>query len=89
MGGPLHEGTLADGCATCPWHGSQFRLYDGSVVHGPATGPQPAYDARRSGDRLALRRRPKVAPPVAVAAPAARSNGQNGSSSEPADALQP
>jgi nitrite reductase/ring-hydroxylating ferredoxin subunit/uncharacterized membrane protein len=57
MGGPLHEGELSNGCVTCPWHGSVFRLEDGAVVHGPATGPQPAYDVRVSGGRVSLRRR--------------------------------
>src|SRR5215472_2203485 len=50
LGGPLHQGTLAgpaDGpCVTCPWHGSTFRLMDGTVVHGPDTARQPAFDAR-------------------------------------------
>lgn len=36
-GAPLAEGTLVDGCLRCPWHGSEFRVDDGSVVHGPAT----------------------------------------------------
>jgi nitrite reductase/ring-hydroxylating ferredoxin subunit/uncharacterized membrane protein len=44
-GGPLHEGELRDGCVVCPWHGSAFAL-DGSVVEGPATRPQPAYEVR-------------------------------------------
>jgi nitrite reductase/ring-hydroxylating ferredoxin subunit/uncharacterized membrane protein len=56
-GGPLHEGEFADGCVTCPWHASTFRLDDGSVVHGPATGPQPAYDVRAVGGRVSVRRR--------------------------------
>ncbi|MDP8938600.1 MAG: Rieske 2Fe-2S domain-containing protein [Actinomycetota bacterium] len=56
-GGPLHEGSVADGCVTCPWHGSVFRLADGGVVHGPATGPQPAYDVRVIGGRVSVRRR--------------------------------
>jgi nitrite reductase/ring-hydroxylating ferredoxin subunit len=56
-GGPLHDGEVAADCVTCPWHASSFRLDDGAVVHGPATGPQPAYDVRLEGDRLALRRR--------------------------------
>jgi nitrite reductase/ring-hydroxylating ferredoxin subunit len=30
----------------CPWHGSTFRLTDGSVVHGPATAPQPSFETR-------------------------------------------
>jgi len=30
-GGPLSDGEISDGCVTCPWHGSVFRLSDGSV----------------------------------------------------------
>ena len=56
-GGPLHEGYVADGCVTCPWHGSVFRLSDGGVVHGPATGPQPAYDIRVADGQVSVRRR--------------------------------
>ena len=45
-GGPLEEGTF-DGCyVQCPWHDSVFDLRDGSVRHGPATHPQPNYQAR-------------------------------------------
>jgi nitrite reductase/ring-hydroxylating ferredoxin subunit len=44
MSGPLSDGDLDDGCVTCPWHHSVFRLSDGSVVHGPATAPQPAFE---------------------------------------------
>jgi len=47
-GGPLDRGTLEDGCVTCPWHGSQFRLADGHVVGGPAVYDQPAYEVRRT-----------------------------------------
>lgn len=50
LGGPLHQGTLTGSgdvpCVTCPWHGSTFRLTDGTVVHGPATARQPAFDTR-------------------------------------------
>jgi nitrite reductase/ring-hydroxylating ferredoxin subunit len=50
LGGPLHQGSLSDDgngpCVTCPWHGSTFRITDGTVVHGPATARQPAFDAR-------------------------------------------
>ncbi len=56
LGGPLHEGEIGAGCVTCPWHASVFRLDDGSVVHGPATGPQPAYQVLRKDGRLWLRR---------------------------------
>lgn len=56
-GGPLHEGEIEDGCVTCPWHGSRFRLTDGAVEQGPATGPQPAFDVRERDGRLEVRRR--------------------------------
>jgi nitrite reductase/ring-hydroxylating ferredoxin subunit len=45
-GGPLDEGEFADGCVTCPWHGSTFRLEDGAVVRGPASTPEPSYETR-------------------------------------------
>ncbi|MFD7304628.1 Rieske 2Fe-2S domain-containing protein [Streptomyces pharetrae] len=64
LAGPLAEGTIADGCVECPWHGSVFRLSDGLNVRGPATAPQPAFDSRivdghievrlRRGDREAF-----------------------------------
>jgi nitrite reductase/ring-hydroxylating ferredoxin subunit/uncharacterized membrane protein len=46
LSGPLSDGELTDGCVTCPWHGSMFRLEDGSVARGPATAPQPAFETR-------------------------------------------
>ncbi|MQA98131.1 MAG: Rieske 2Fe-2S domain-containing protein [Streptosporangiales bacterium] len=50
LGGPLHQGRISgdDGLpqVTCPWHGSEFRLTDGSVVHGPATAPAPHFETR-------------------------------------------
>ncbi|MFI9341154.1 Rieske 2Fe-2S domain-containing protein [Streptomyces sp. NPDC052773] len=46
LAGPLSEGTVADGCVRCPWHGSVFRLSDGWNVRGPATSPQPAFETR-------------------------------------------
>jgi nitrite reductase/ring-hydroxylating ferredoxin subunit len=57
MSGPLSEGELsdgefADGCLTCPWHGSVFRIADGSVARGPATAPQPAFEAREAGGAI-------------------------------------
>jgi nitrite reductase/ring-hydroxylating ferredoxin subunit/uncharacterized membrane protein len=55
--GPLHEGTLHDGCVTCPWHGSTFRMSTGAVVHGPSVHPQPALDVRRREGRLEVRLR--------------------------------
>ena len=52
MSGPLSDGELADGCLTCPWHGSVFRIADGSVARGPATAPQPAFEAREAGGAI-------------------------------------
>ena len=56
-GGPLHEGPVEDGCVTCPWHGSTFRLDDGEVVHGPATAPQPGFEVRVDAGRVLVRAR--------------------------------
>ena len=47
-GGPLAEGTYADGCIECPWHGSRFRMSDGHFQRGPAVYDQPAYEIRPS-----------------------------------------
>jgi nitrite reductase/ring-hydroxylating ferredoxin subunit/uncharacterized membrane protein len=54
-GGPLHEGDIRDGCIECPWHGSRFRLDDGSVERGPAAYPQPVYEAREQHGRIEVR----------------------------------
>lgn len=55
LGGPLAEGRLGDGTITCPWHGSTFRLEDGSIVDGPSTYPQPCYDVRVRNGRIEVR----------------------------------
>jgi nitrite reductase/ring-hydroxylating ferredoxin subunit len=55
MSGPLSDGDLADGCLTCPWHGSIFRVADGSVARGPATAPQPSFDTRVVGGAIQVR----------------------------------
>ena len=52
MSGPLSGGDLADGCLTCPWHGSAFRITDGSVARGPATAPQPSFAVREVGGAI-------------------------------------
>jgi nitrite reductase/ring-hydroxylating ferredoxin subunit len=58
-GGPLSEGKVDEDavCVTCPWHQSVFRLTDGTVVHGPATVPQPAYDVRVESGKIEVRAR--------------------------------
>ena len=40
---------------TCPWHGSTFALDDGRIVNGPATFPQPRFEARINGERIEVR----------------------------------
>lgn len=55
LGGPLDQDEVQAGCLVCPWHGSRFRLRDGSVAQGPATVPQRSYDVRASGDRLQIK----------------------------------
>lgn len=54
-GGPLHEGDLDGDCISCPWHGTRFRLDDGSVERGPSTYPQPVYEARVHDGRVEVR----------------------------------
>jgi nitrite reductase/ring-hydroxylating ferredoxin subunit/uncharacterized membrane protein len=52
LGGPLSEGELKDGSVVCPWHGSEFRLADGSVVNGPSTHPQPYFAVRERAGQI-------------------------------------
>ncbi len=42
-GAPLEEGTLIGDVLVCPWHGSRFRVTDGSVLQGPAEKPLRSY----------------------------------------------
>src|SRR6266487_1985395 len=56
MAGPLDEGTCQDGVVTCPWHGSRFRLSDGSVVNGPAVYAEPTFAVRVRDGKIELRR---------------------------------
>ncbi len=56
LGGPLDEGEVHDGVVQCPWHGSCFRMQDGSVVNGPAVYAEPAFDVRVRDGKIELRR---------------------------------
>jgi nitrite reductase/ring-hydroxylating ferredoxin subunit len=56
FGGPLAEGKLEGDTIECPWHGSRFCVRDGSVVDGPATHPQPRYEARVNAGQIEVRR---------------------------------
>jgi len=55
LGGPLSEGKFEGTQVTCPWHGSCFSLKDGSVVHGPATHPQPVLETRVREGQIEVR----------------------------------
>ena len=55
MGAPLAEGELTRGCVRCPWHGSEFRLDDGTVVHGPATASVETLETSVVDERLWVR----------------------------------
>lgn len=55
LGGPLSEGKIEGDVVTCPWHGSQFRLSDGSIVNGPATFPQPCFETRVREGQIEIR----------------------------------
>ncbi|MBZ0302599.1 MAG: Rieske (2Fe-2S) protein [Anaerolineae bacterium] len=56
-GGPLEDGSFADGCVECPWHNSVFDLRDGHVVHGPATFDEPHYQVRIQDGQIEVRNR--------------------------------
>jgi nitrite reductase/ring-hydroxylating ferredoxin subunit/DMSO/TMAO reductase YedYZ heme-binding membrane subunit len=45
QGGPVGEGTIENGCVTCPWHGWQFRLSDGRSP-APYEDEIPTYPVR-------------------------------------------
>ena len=59
LSAPLHEGDIIDAGGeahvVCPWHGSEFRVSDGCVVHGPATAPVPRFETRVVDDQLQAR----------------------------------
>ncbi len=55
VGAPLDEGKLSETCVTCPWHGSEFDLRDGRVIHGPATTAIHAYETRVLAGQVEVR----------------------------------
>lgn len=54
-GGPLEEGDFDGPYVECPWHQSVFDVRDGSIRHGPATRPQPCFQARIRDGRVEIR----------------------------------
>jgi nitrite reductase/ring-hydroxylating ferredoxin subunit len=53
----LSEGSVEGDAIVCGCHGSRFDRRDGSVLRGPATAPQPAFEVRVRDGRVELRRR--------------------------------
>jgi nitrite reductase/ring-hydroxylating ferredoxin subunit len=56
-GAPLDEGTVDGDVVTCPWHGSQFCLLDGSLLAGPAPTPVAGYETRVRAGTVEIRSR--------------------------------
>jgi nitrite reductase/ring-hydroxylating ferredoxin subunit/uncharacterized membrane protein len=58
-GGPLHKGEVdeTERTVTCPWHASIFELGTGEIRRGPATSPQPTYEAREENGVVQVRSR--------------------------------
>ena len=46
VGGPVSEGLCENGIVTCPWHGAQFRVEDGTALTPPAGGNLRRYPVR-------------------------------------------
>jgi nitrite reductase/ring-hydroxylating ferredoxin subunit len=46
----LLEGSLNGSIVTCPYHGSQFDVRTGAVLHGPAMEPLETYTVAIDGD---------------------------------------
>jgi sulfoxide reductase heme-binding subunit YedZ len=57
QGGPLGEGEILDGCATCPWHGYQYHTENGQSPP-PYTEKIPTYELRVRGGRVEVNPRP-------------------------------
>ena len=51
------RGEISGDEVVCNCHGSRFALEDGALRRGPATRPQPAFDARELDGRIELRAR--------------------------------
>ena len=50
----LEGGTMYDGCITCPFHGAEFKLIDGSVQALPAWEAIETYAVKVENDTIAI-----------------------------------
>ena len=53
-GGVLTGGEVQGKVITCPRHGAQFDITDGSVLRMPAFEPVPSYEVRVEGDDVQI-----------------------------------
>lgn len=51
----LSTGEIEPGAVVCVCHGSRFSLEDGSILRGPATTPQPAFETRERAGQVEIR----------------------------------
>lgn len=51
----LSDGDIEGHTVTCACHGSRFDIRDGTLLHGPATASQPAFEVRESGGRVEVK----------------------------------
>ncbi|MCA9288296.1 MAG: Rieske 2Fe-2S domain-containing protein, partial [Phycisphaerales bacterium] len=72
QGGPLGEGEIIDGCATCPWHGWQYRPGDGCAPP-PFTERIPTYRVRVVAGRVQVE--PRALAPGTPVEPAVADGG--------------
>jgi len=54
IGGPLAEGDLDGDVLTCPWHGAQFNVRTGKVLHGPARQDIQTYPVKMEGQDILI-----------------------------------
>jgi len=50
----LEGGTIRNGCITCPYHGAEFDIRDGSVQAPPAFEPIKTFPVRVENDTIAV-----------------------------------
>jgi 3-phenylpropionate/trans-cinnamate dioxygenase ferredoxin subunit len=50
----LEGGSIRNGCITCPYHGAEFDLRDGSVQAPPAFEPVKTYPVRIQEDTVSI-----------------------------------
>ncbi len=56
--GPLTEGKFLDGCLTCPWHGYQYKMEDGTSPP-PFTEKIPVFEVKLKGEEVWVSEEPR------------------------------